>query len=144
MLPNTSKGLANVLGVLQVFIGLGAVAGGLGLALEPSGARLEIPLKLLEKSPFSSYLIPGIVLLCVNGFGNLLGAVASFKRQPYAGQAAMALGGFLVTWIVLQVYWFAGIHWLHALYFALGLIEFVLGWSLQDARRGSNQMEVRP
>ncbi len=135
MVPRKSKGLANVLGVLQVFIGLGAVAGGLGLALEPSGANLGIPLALLENSPFSSYLVPGIVLLTVNGFGSLLGAAASFRRHRYAGETAMALGVFLVAWIVLQVYWFSGIHWLHALYFGLGLLEFVLGWSLRNARR---------
>ena len=135
MVPRKSKGLANVLGVLQVFIGLGAVAGGVGLALEPSGANLGIPLALLENSPFSSYLVPGIVLLTVNGFGSLLGAAASFRRHRYAGETAMALGIFLVAWIVLQVYWFAGSHWLHALYFGLGLLEFVLGWSLRNARR---------
>jgi hypothetical protein len=59
MLPKMSKSPADVLGVLQVFIGLGALAGGLGLALEPSGARLEVPLELLEKSPFSSDPIRG-------------------------------------------------------------------------------------
>ena len=137
MLPRKSKGLANVLGVLQVFIGLGAVAGGVLLALEPSGAKLGIPLELLENSPFSSYLVPGIVLLAVNGFGSLLGAAASFMRRPYAGETAMALGVFLVTWIALQVYWFAGIHWLHAMYFGLGLLEFVLGRTLRNEAKGS-------
>jgi len=34
-----NKGLVNGLGVLQVFIGLGAVGGGLGLVLEPNGAN---------------------------------------------------------------------------------------------------------
>ncbi len=136
MLPKKSKGLANVLGVLQVFIGLGAVGGGLGLALEPSGANLGIPLALLENTPFSSYLVPGIVLFTVNGSGSLLGAAASFIRHRYAGETAMALGVFLVAWIMLQVYWFAGIHWLHALYFGLGSLELVLGWLLRNARRG--------
>jgi hypothetical protein len=133
-----SKRLANVLGALQLFIGLGAVAGGLGLALEPSGANLGIPLELLEGSPFASYLVPGIVLFAVNGLGNLVGAAASFTRRRYAGEIAMALGAFLVAWIMAQVYWFAGVHWLHALYFGLGLLECVLGWSLRSAlRRGA-------
>ena len=135
MLPRKSKGLANVLGALQVLIGLGAVAGGLGLASEPSGANLGIPVELLENTPFSSYLIPGIVLLTVNGIGSLLGAAASIIRSRYAGEIAMTLGVFLVAWITLQVYWFAGVHWLHALYFGLGLLEFVLGWSLRNAVR---------
>jgi len=132
-----SKRLTHGLGVLQVFIGLGAVGGGLALLLEPSGANLEIPLELLENSPFSTYLVPGIVLLTVNGLGSLVGAAASFMRYRYAGETAIALGVCLVAWIILQVYWIAAFHWLHALYLGLGLSEFVLGWPLRNAlRRG--------
>jgi hypothetical protein len=131
----TSKGLVNGLGVLQLFIGLGAVGGGLGLVLKPSGANLGIPLELLKSSPFSTYLVPGIVLLTGNGLGSLVGAAATFTRHRYAGETAMALGIFLVAWIVLQVYWIAAFHWLHALYLGLGLLEFVLGWSLQRTLR---------
>lgn len=127
------KGFANGLGSLQVFIGLGAVGGGLGLVSEPSGANLGIPLEWLKDSPFSTYLIPGVVLLAVNGLGSLLGAAASFTRYRYAGEAALALGAFLVAWIILQVYWIAAFHWLHALYLALGLVEFALGWLLRRA-----------
>jgi hypothetical protein len=127
------KGRVNGLGVLQVFIGLGAVGGGLGLVLEPRGTNLGIPLELLKNSPFSTYLVPGIVLLTINGLGSLVGAAASFTRYRYAGETAMALGVFLVAWIIIQVYWIAGLHWLHALYLGLGALEFVLGWSLRKA-----------
>jgi hypothetical protein len=114
------------------------VAGGLGLIFEPSGADVGIPLELLENSPFSSYLIPGMVLFTINGLGSLVGAAASFTRYRYAGESAMALGVFLVAWIILQVYWIAFFHWLHALYLGLGVLEFVLGWLLRNAmRRGS-------
>jgi hypothetical protein len=51
--------LAFVLGGLQVFIGLGGVAGGFGLVSEPSGANLGFEVDLLSKSPFSDYLILG-------------------------------------------------------------------------------------
>ena len=57
------KSLFNGLGVLQAFIGVGAVAGGLGLSLDPSGESHGIPLELLEETPFATFLIPGIVLL---------------------------------------------------------------------------------
>jgi hypothetical protein len=120
------KGLVKVLGVLQVLIGLGAVGGGLGLVMDPSGGNLGIPLELLEDSPFATYLIPGIVLLTVNGLGSLAGAAASFRGYRYAGKAAMALGAFLVVWIVVQAYWI-GVRWLHALYLGLGALELVLG-----------------
>ena len=130
-----NKGLVTGLGVLQLFIGLGAVGGGLALVFEPSGLNLGIPLELLKSTPFSTYLVPGIVLLVVNGLGSLMGATASFTRHRYAGETAMALGVFLVAWIMLQVYWFADFHWLHALYLGLGLLELVLGWLLRKALR---------
>ena len=44
MSQRKAKQLATILGALQIFIGLGAVAGGLGLVLDPSGANLGIPL----------------------------------------------------------------------------------------------------
>ena len=130
-----SKGLLNGLGLLQVFIGLGAVAGGLGLVLEPSGANLGMPLEALERSPFSTYLVPGIVLFVLNGLGSLVGAAASFSRHGYAGETAMALGVFLVAWIIIQIYWISAFHWLHALYLGLGLLELLLGWSLRKVLR---------
>ena len=131
------KSLFNGLGVLQALIGVGAVAGGLGLALDPSGARLGVPLELLAETPFATFLIPGIVLFAVNGLGSLAGAVTSFVRHRYAGEAAMALGAFLVTWILVQVYWMSGFHWLHWLYLSLGIAEAVLGWSVRRATRQS-------
>ena len=134
------KGVVGGLGGLQVFIGLGAVGGGLGLMLEPSGSKFGIPLELLDNSPFSTYLVPGIILLTFNGLGSLVGAAASFTRHQYAGGSAMALGAFLVAWIILQVYWIEGFHWVHALYLGLGFVEFALGWSLWKAvRRGSGK-----
>ena len=123
------KNLYIWLGVLQAFIGVGAVAGGLGLALDPSGESVGLPLELLNETPFSNFLIPGIVLFAVNGLGSLTGAIASFARHRYAGLAAIALGAFLTAWIGVQVYWFAGFHWLHWLYLCLGLVELALGWS---------------
>jgi hypothetical protein len=115
--------LTSGLGILQLLIGLGAVAGGVGLI---SGG-LKFPLEWLSRSPFTTYLIPGIVLLAVNGIGSLVGGIASFRRYRYAGEIAVALGVFLTLWIVIQVYWVGGIHWLHILYFVLGVVEFLLG-----------------
>jgi hypothetical protein len=132
-----NKGLVSALGALQVFVGVGAVAGGLGLALDPRGANIGLPLELLESSPFSSYLVPGIVLLAVNGLGSLVGATASFTRHRCAGELAMALGAFLVAWIVVQVYWIRAFHWLHALYLGLGSLELILGLLLRRRLRRS-------
>jgi hypothetical protein len=122
--------LSIVLAILQIFIGIGAVAGGLAMISDPSGALLEMPLEMLEHTPFGSFLVPGIVLLVVNGLGSLVGTVFSLLRHRYAGVIAILLGGFLILWIVVQVVLIRGFHWLHALYLALGVAELVLGWLL--------------
>ena len=134
-IPTMRRSLFIWLGVLQAFIGLGAVAGGLGLALDPSGESLGIPLELLDETPFATFLIPGIVLFAVNGLCSLTGAIASFARHRYAGHAAIVLGVFLIAWILAQVYWFAGFHWLHWLYLCLGIVELALGWSVRRSDR---------
>lgn len=126
------------LGVLQAFVGIGAVAGGLSLILDPSGQSLGTPTELLEKTPFTTFLIPGVVLLVVNGLGSLTGAVVSFARRRYAGQLALALGAFLVAWIAVQVCWME-IHWLHVLYFGLGVLELALGWWVRKCTRGQRE-----
>ena len=135
----TSKRLTKALGILQLFIGIGAIGGGSALILDPNGSNLGVPLEMLEHSPFSDFLIPGIVLLLVNGIGSIVGCVSSFRRNQYAAEMAFALGTFLVSWIIIQVYWIQGFHWLHTLYLGIGIIEVILGWLLRKALNASKQ-----
>jgi hypothetical protein len=118
--------LATELGILQMFIGIGAVPAGIAMISDPSGRGLGMPLEMLANSPFSNFLIPGVFLLVVNGIGSLLGGIASFSRHRFAGEIAAGLGTFLMVWIAAQVWWM-GVHWLHVLYFVLGLVELTLG-----------------
>jgi hypothetical protein len=116
------------LGILQICIGIGAVPVGLMMIINPYG---PLPVEMLKGSPFANFLIPGIFLFSVNGVGSLIGATLTFRRHAYAGLAAIGLGAFLMTWIVVQV-WSLGppIHWLQLLYFGLGAVELGLGWWL--------------
>lgn len=125
-----ARRLGRALGALQVFIGLGAVGGGAALSLDPTGRLLGMPLTVLEGTPFSDYLVPGLVLLAVNGGGSLLGALACFRGRPYAGPLAAGLGAFLALWIVLQVHWIGYGSWVQPFYFLLGLIETGAGVAL--------------
>ena len=128
-----SRRLSYGLAALQLFIGLGAVAGGLGLVLDASGGNLGLPLAWLEESPFSDYLLPGLFLLLVNGVGSVAGGILSWRRHRYAGEVAMALGGLLMLWIVAQVWWIGLSHWFQPVYFAFGVIELSLGRQVKGA-----------
>jgi hypothetical protein len=126
------------LGVLQVMIGLAAIPAGLAFIIDPSGAALGIPQELLASSPFHDFSIPGFVLMVVNGFGSIAGGVLTFTRHPRAGLAAVALGGFLMLWIVAQTIWLSSVSWLHTTYLALGVLEVALGAGI-DARRPTDE-----
>jgi hypothetical protein len=94
----------------------------------------------LSGTPFPDYLVPGIVLLVVNGLGSLVGAVASFTRYRYAGEIATALGAFLIIWILAQVWWIGLTFWLQPLYFGFGVMELVLGRQLRKELSGFSEI----
>lgn len=122
------------LGAIQAFIGLGALGGGFMLVRDPSGNALELPMSLLEGSPFPDFLIPGLFLLAVNGVGSMIGAGLSFTRRRYAQEIAIVLGAILVAWIVIQVVIISSFHWLHVLYFILGVVELGIGLYIRRRR----------
>lgn len=122
------------LGFLQAFIGLGALGGGIMLVIDPSGETLGVPSDFLEGSPFSNFLIPGIFLLVVNGFGSLTGAAFSFTRRRFAPELAIVLGAILAAWILIQVAIISSIGFLHVFYFVLGIVELVIGVYIRRLR----------
>ena len=127
-----------------MFIGLGGVAGGLGLVLDPTGGNVAMRTESLADSPFSDFLVPGLVLLAVNGVGNLIGGMMSFAGWRRYGDVAVALGAFLMAWIVAQVWWIGLIHWLQPLYFCLGVLQLALGIRQRSAGHGVTGVESPP
>ena len=124
------------LGLLQLLVGVGALGGGIALVYKPDGSALGIPLELLHGSPFPDYLIPGMVLLVFNGIGSLVAGILTYRRYLYTGELAFIFGGGLMIWIVVQVM-ILGYHWMHGLYFSIGLSELILGLFLRPAMRRS-------
>ncbi len=117
-------------GLVQAFVGLGALPVGLLMILNPRGGRL-VPAEVLEGSPFPDFLIPGLFLFTVNGLGSLIGAYLSFRRHRLAGPAALGLGAFLMAWIVVQVLALGPpIVFLQGMYFVLGAVELAAGWRI--------------
>jgi hypothetical protein len=90
---------------LMIFMAIqavGAIAGGIGLLQDPVN-NIGMPLGFLEGSPFSDYLIPGLILLVAVG---LLPAVALFgvtRHRRWGWWLAVAAGAGLVIWIVTEV-----------------------------------------
>ena len=95
--------MSKVVAALQTFVAVGAIPAGILFLTDPSGGRLGMTVDLLEGSPFTSFLVPGIVLLGIHGIGSLLGAAMSFWRARFAGDGAVLLGSLLGGWMVVQI-----------------------------------------
>jgi hypothetical protein len=119
-----------LLGLLELFIAIGGIAGGVGLVLDTSGVNLGFTTMQLARSPFQDYLAPGLILLFLIGLGNLIGSVSAFLRYRYTGELALFLGGFLALWIIVQIFWLGFASWLQPIYLLIGCVEMLLGWRI--------------
>ena len=102
--------------VVQVFLALGALAGGAALVASPRGGIIKLPLSDLQGSPFNDFLIPGLILFVVLGVGPLVVALALLRRprsaalaaaNPFRGRywgwtASGVIGVGLVVWIAVE------------------------------------------
>jgi len=88
---------------MQLFTSAMAIPVSLAMILDPNGSPLGIPHEWIASSPFASFLVPGITLLVMNGFGQLGAAVLIWRREPMAPWATGALGVGLMVWIIVQV-----------------------------------------
>ena len=131
-----NKKLFIILGFVLLFVGIGAIPSGLAFITTPDGSNLGMPLEALEKTPFDSYLIPGIILMVVNGFGSLLAGIFCLRRHRLSGYAGMFFGGALMIWIIVQVVMIGLTFWLQPAFLVIGIAEFVLGLLIN--RRAKN------
>jgi hypothetical protein len=76
---------------------------GLLMVADPSGDPVGIPHEWIADSPIGSFLIPGLFVLLVNGFGQLGSAALAMMRHPLAPWLMGALGVGLIIWIAVQV-----------------------------------------
>ncbi len=109
--------------LLQFFVSVGALVAGLLLALSPSGAALQTPPEMLKDSPFTDFLIPGIILFLVNGAGQFLAGILTLRRHRCAGYVGAVFGIGLMIWIFVQVNMIGGRNMLQYVYFGIGVVE---------------------
>ena len=138
---NKNKLMVYFLAVIQTFIGITAIAGGLRLVSNPSGLP-DFPIEWLINSPFTNYFFPGLVLMIVIGFGYVVSGTVTFLRKGYSGRIAALLGLCLILYMTVEV-WFVGLrNFLQPLYFMLGVIVLILGLNLFKSAKQFLGIEV--
>jgi hypothetical protein len=114
--------------ILLLLNAIGALWGGFGLIYDPSGEFMQMPLDFLAYSPFSNYLIPGIILFIFNGLLCLLAAVFAIIKHriyPYfiVFQGVVLAGWLTVQIIMIQVFYAP----LHLPFYLIGLALIIFG-----------------
>lgn len=121
-----------LLAALCLFVGLTAIGGGIALVASPSGSYVKLPLAILAHSPFTSFLIPGLLLLCIVGVGNLIAGVLVACRARSGDGVAAAAGVALFVWIVTEMVMLRTVEPFQVAYLAIALaimVESVRRWS---------------
>ena len=126
--------------LLQLLLGIGAVASGGVLLAAPDGHLMQMPVSMLEHSPFSSFLIPGALLFIFLGLYPLAVAYSLWKcprwrwpevLNPFKGihwswAGSLAAGVILLIWITVEVLLLRSVAFLHVLYFGWGIALILL------------------
>lgn len=125
---DSPKSFYQVLGILQSIIAVGAIIGGIGMCMDPSGRADGIPLRLLDDSPFQDFWYPGLFLLIVHGIGNILSAIISFAKKEISGVFGMAMGSLLILWVSMQLIWIGYYNALQPAFITFGAVQVWLGY----------------
>jgi hypothetical protein len=125
-------GLGRLAVVLEIFLGIGALFGGIQFILAPDGHLLGVPLSILAGTPFRSFLVPGLLLFAFVGVAPIVAAAVTARRRAIGPLAALAVGLTLMGWITVEMVIFAGLTSLFwAFYLVLGTVIAAVGvaWS---------------
>ena len=123
--------------VLDGFLGLTAIAGGVGLL-----AGINAPSTAdLAGSLFSDYTIPALALLVIVGGAGVVSTVMTLRKHWYAALASGAAGVVIVIFEIVEVLAIGSppgvARTLQIFYFALGLLIILLALALWSSQRRS-------
>jgi hypothetical protein len=116
--------------ILLGFIGVTAVSCGAMMMLEPTGSLLLLDLHWLKPTPFTNYVIPGLILSGV-GTVNFYAWYAVKTEQKAALWWAVAAGVLMIGFEVVQMLMLQMTYWLQYLYIILGFFTVLMSLQLK-------------
>ena len=125
--------------IMMVFEAASAMCGGAALIIKTDGSLLQMPLSWLRVSPFSNYLIPGIILFTVLGVFpaftftvlisepelNFARHINLYKNRYFGWTCSLVTGFAIIIWIDIQVFYLGYGSPFQAAYVLLGLLILI-------------------
>jgi hypothetical protein len=120
-----------VLHIMVGFVAITSLISGMMMIIKPDGNLLALPPDLLHTTPFTSYLIPGVLLFLFVGVINLYALLKNLTNNRL-GYAWSIAGGFSLTvWIIVEISMIHTAHWLQIIFLGLGICIMLLGYQLK-------------
>lgn len=88
--------------IILLINGIFGCIGGISLILDPTGGILGMSLHQLLFLPFKDYLVPGILLLIINGISSLLVAFLALKKTRNVSVFIFTQGIVSTAWIIFE------------------------------------------
>lgn len=107
---------------VSVFNALTAVGGGIAVLVT---GGLGMPSEFLEGGPFTSFVIPGVVLLLVVGGSQTVAAVLLVARRESALVWTAVAGAGMLIWIFVETSMIRASSWLQVTYFVTGGVQII-------------------
>lgn len=118
-----------------LFVGIGALAGAIGMFCDPSGKAMgmDAMLPYFQVLPFADKLFQnlvfsGVMLLLVNGATNFVAAGLLFAKKKAGIILGMTFGITLMLWITIQFVIFP-FNFMSTAFFIVGLLQFATGYA---------------
>ena len=115
-----------VLVLIELFVGINGLVAGPMLIRD----SWHLPMAWLARTPFHSWVWPGVALLVFVGVGETLTALYTLDRGRHARGLSIFAGLGLCSWIVLQVAWLRIFSGLQPSIFVVGAVIATLAWRL--------------
>ena len=125
-MPTQTKPIRILLIVLNLFLGLTAIGGGIQLLI---GFYIP-PVEMLAGSPFTNYTVPGLALGLIVGGSALFAAILLVRRNRFAGLASAFAGLIIMVFEFVEIlvigYSEGPQGFMQLLYFGLGVVILVI------------------
>jgi hypothetical protein len=113
--------------VVSIFHALSAVGGGLGMVVADG---LSMPKSLLANSPFTTFLVPGLILALVVGGTQTIASLRLLQHRPSALLWSAVAGFGMTIWIIAEIGFLQVLSWAQLIYVVTGLTQLLLVFSL--------------
>ena len=126
---------------LLLINGTGALYGGYELIAVPDGSSMQMPLSMLQYSPFHDFSIPGLILFVANGVYSLVVLAMVLFKYKHSAANVLVQGVILTFWIVIQVLMLHSFVLLHFIFISIGFLLVVAGISMLKAASADGRTE---